>query len=460
MSSPGKNGKSARPFRLRSATALVIANMIGAGIFTSTGFQAAELGHPGIIFLLWIVGGVLALCGALSYAELGAALPRAGGEYVYLRETYGGMLGFMSACVSLIAGFSAAVASAAKSFVAYLRHFAPDLLGEPGATQWAGIDLHDLVAVGMIWALVFIHMRSTRRGIGFNDFVTLFKVVGIVAILLATLALGRVETGNFTHVADGYRQLGPQDTLSAFATSLVFVMFCYSGWNASAYVVGEMKNPQRDLPKSLLLGTGAVLLLYLGLNAVYFAGASVEELAGRAEVGLVAAERLFGPTGVTLVTLVLCVSILASASAMTIAGPRVSVALGRDSRPFRFLSRTGGQDGTPRTALLLQGAVTTLLILSGRIDEIQQYAGFTLTLFAALAVSCVFVLRIRRPDLPRPFRTWGYPLTPALFLIVSGWMLIWALRGRPMESLAGLATVLLAGILYLLFGRRADQRRP
>ena len=422
MSDPSSLG---RHFRLRSATALVIANIIGAGVFTSTGFQAADLPHPGFIFLLWVVGGALALCGAWCYAELGAAFPEAGGEYVYLRETYGDALAFMSAFVSLVAGFSAPVASATKGVVEYLRHFVPALEHE---TRVLGIlELKSLVAIGLVWLLVLVHARGARRGIAFNDLITLFKVAGIVAIVLVAFALGNGSFEHFTHVSPRFAELSNADRLAAFGTSLVFVMFCYSGWNAAAYVAGEMENPQRDLPRALLLGTGIVVALYLALNAVYFYGADVDELAGHADVGLVAAEGMLGSGGTTLLVIVLCVSILASASAMTIAGPRVYFALGRRSPSFAFLARTG-PDGSPRTALVLQGVVTTIVILSGRIDQIQQYAGFTLMLFASLAVSCVIVLRVRRPDLPRPYRAFGYPVTPVLFLAVSLWMMVCGMR--------------------------------
>jgi APA family basic amino acid/polyamine antiporter len=237
-------------------------------------------------------------------------------------------------------------------------------------------------------------------------------------------------------------------------TSLVFVMFCYAGWNAAAYVASEMENPQRDLPRALLLGTGTVLALYLALNAVYFYGASVDELAGQVEVGVIAARALFGDWGVSLVTVVLCASILASASAMTFAGPRVYWALGRDFPPFAALARTRA-GGAPAVALVVQGAVTSVFILSGRVDQIQQYAGFTLSLFASLAVSCVIELRERRPEAARPFRAIGYPVTPVLFLGVSAWMMYWAFQGRPVESALGLGTVGLGGAIFALQGRKS-----
>ncbi len=436
-----------RHLRLRSATALVIANMIGAGIFTTTGFQAADLRHPLLIFALWIVGGILALLGALCYAELGAMMPEAGGEYVYLRETYGPAFGFMSAFVSLTAGFSAAIASATESFVVYLGNFLP-FLSEDRLIV-GGIGVVDLAAVGVVWLLVWIHMRPVRSGTGFNDAITALKVVGIVAILLAAAAFGNGDAAGLVTPSASFAELDRGDTFAAMGTSLIFVMFCFAGWNAAAYVASEMEDPQRDLPRALLVGTGTVLVLYLGLNAVYLYGANVDELAGQVEVGVVASRTLFGDWGVSLVTFVLCASILASASAMTFAGPRVYYALGKDFAPFAALSRTRA-GGAPAVALLTQGVVTSVFILSGRVDQIQQYAGFTLSLFASLAVSCVIALRIRRPDAERPFRALGYPVTPVLFLGVSLWMMFWAFQGRPVESALGVGTVVLGGVIFAL----------
>jgi len=435
-----------RGIGLKSATALVIANIIGAGIFTSTGFQAGALGHPGYIFLLWIVGGLLAFCGALCYAELGAAMPRAGGEYVYLRETYGLYLGFMSAFVSLFAGFAAPIASALKSLVRYLTHFFPALATEP--VLWGFINVNDLIAIGFAWMLVAIHLRGVRGGIRFNDLITLFKLSGIILIVLAAAAIGKGQLSNMTYVSPSYGALSLADKWGAFANSLIFVMFCYSGWNASAYVAGEIKNPQKNLPRSLLLGTAIVVALYLALNAVYFYGANVDALANKVEVGLIASSALFGGAGATLVTTVLSISLIASASAMTIAGPRVYYALGQDFSPFKIFARTSNSTGAPAASLLLQGIITSAMILSGRVDQIQQYVGFTLTLFASIAISCLIVLRFRRPQMARPFRAWGYPITPLLFLAISVWAMIWNFRGRPVESILSLVTVFVGGMIF------------
>jgi APA family basic amino acid/polyamine antiporter len=442
-----KGGGLRRHVTRRTATLLVVANMIGAGIFTTTGFQVADIGHPLVILGLWLFGGLIALSGALAYGELGAAMPSAGGEYVYLRRTYGGAFGFMSAFVSLVAGFSAPIASVVKGLIGYLAPFVPALAERPGDGV---VGLGDLAAIGLVWLLVAIQLRGATTGFRMVDWVTLTKVGGIIAILVATVLVGRGRLAGLVTPAPGFDELGPAGVMTGLATSLIFVMFCYSGWNAAAYIAGELRDPEHDLPRSLLVGTGLVVLLYLGMNAVYFYGAPVSELAGRVEVGLIAARNLFGEAGAVLVTAVLCASLLGSATAMTVAGPRVYYALGRDFPAFSLLARTGGGRGVPVSALLLQGLVTSAIILSGRIDQIMQYAGFTLTLFASLAVSCVITLRIRHPEMVRPFRCWGYPWTPIFFLTVSGWMMIWAVRGRPVESLLALLTVAVGGLLFRL----------
>jgi APA family basic amino acid/polyamine antiporter len=377
-------------------------------------------------------------------------MPEAGAEYVYLRETYGPALAFMSAFVSLVAGFSAPIAAATKSFVRYAGNFLP--AGDDGAALSTGAE--DAVAIGVVWLLIAVHLRGRKGGFGFNDIMTAAKLAGVLGMLLAAVLVGRGEVSRILAPSTDFESLGAGGgLLPAMATSLVFVMFCYSGWNASAYVASEMKNPQRDLPRSLLVGTGIVVLLYLGLNVMYFYGAGVDGLAGRVEVGVIAARELFGPVGVTVVTVVLCVSILASASAMTIAGPRVYYAFGRDFPPLRGLSAVKESTGAPSRALLLQGLVTSAIIVSGRVDQIQQYAGFTLSLFGSLAVSCVIVLRLRRPELERPFRTWGYPVTPLIFLGGSCWMMFWAFQGRPVESSLSLLTVAVGGFAFLLLSR-------
>jgi APA family basic amino acid/polyamine antiporter len=443
----------ARSVSASSAFAIVVANMIGAGIFTTTGFQAEALRNPITIYCLWIVGGLIAFCGALAYAELGAAMPRAGGEYVYLREAYGAPFACASALVSLTAGFSAPIASALESLVRYASYFFPALGDETavlGRLAWG-----DLCAIALGWLLVGVHLRGVGAGMKFNDGITLIKVGGIVAIIAAAAFFGHGTAANLVQPAAAAHAMSATELFTNLGTSLIFVMFCYSGWNSASYLGAEVREPSRTLPRAMLLGTAVVTALYVALNLVYFYGASVDQLAGTVEVGLVASRGLFGPTGVTATTLVLCVSLLASSSAMTIAGPRVYFALGRDYSPLRFLARTGATSRGPSTALLVQGCVVSAMIALGRVDQLQQYAGFTLSLFATLAVAAVVVLRIRRPAMERPFRAWGYPVTPLVFVGVSLWMMYWAAHGRPVECLLGALTVGVGGALHVV-ARRLD----
>jgi APA family basic amino acid/polyamine antiporter len=436
-----------RHISFRSAVGLVVANVIGVGIFTTTGFQAADLGNPLLILFLWALGGILAYFGALCYGELAAAMPYAGAEYVYLRETYGPSFGVMSAFVSLIAGFPAPIAAALKSLVIYLSAVAPLL--DSQRLVMGVLAINDLIAIGLVWALIAIQMRGIRQSIQFNNFVTLLKVGGIIVIILAAAAFGRGDTGNFAYVSVANQGMGMIALFTALATSLIFVMFCYSGWNAAAYVASEIIEPQRNLPRALVAGTVIVTALYLGLNAVYLYGADVDQLAGKVEVGLVAARELFGSWGVALVTVVLVISLLASSSAMMIVGPRVSFALGGDVNALRWFAKTNSA-GTPVNAILTQGTVTSVLIVSGRVDQILQYAGFTLALMSALAVSCVMVQRVRNPELDRPFRLPGYPIPPLFYLVVTIWTMAWAFLGRPLESSLALLTVAAGGALYWL----------
>jgi APA family basic amino acid/polyamine antiporter len=350
----------------------------------------------------------------------------------------------------------APIAAALKSLVRYLDAWLEGF--DASGVLMGAIALGDLLAILLVWGLVWVQLRGTGLAIRMNDLATLSKLAGIVLIILAAALVGQGDIANFSHVSDGVADMDASTRFAAIGTSLIFVMFCYSGWNAAAYVASEIVEPQRNLPRALLAGTAIVTLLYLLLNAVYIYGANVDALAGKVEVGLVAARALFGPGGAGLVTIVLSVSLLASASAMTIAGPRVSYALGRDVPELRGLARKN-RHGTPVVAAVLQGTVASAMIVSGTVDQILQYAGFTLALVSALAVSCVIVLRFTQPDLERPFRVWAYPLPPLFYIVVTGWTMFWAFAGRPGESSLALATVLTGGIVFQLrrlFRTRGD----
>ncbi len=420
---------------LATATSITIANMIGTGVFTSLGFQVVDIRSGFSLLLLWVVGGVLALCGALCYAELGAALPRSGGELNFLSRIYHPGVGFLFGWVSVTVGFGPPIALAAMAFGRYFARVVP------GASP--------LVVSCVVVALVTaVHLRDLRLGAVFQNTFTLFKVLLILVFIGAALAAGEHQPISFAPTA---ADLGTAVS-APFAISLMFVMFAYTGWNASVYVIDEVRDPTRTVPRSLVLGTAVVLVLYVGLNWAFLASAPIDELRGQIEVGHVAATHVFGAAGGRLLSALLCVALVSTISAMTWAGPRVTQVMGQDFTFFRALARTNAH-GIPQLAILVQTAIVFAMLLTGSFERILVYTQFTLALSSLLTVVGVFVLRARAPKLPRPYRTWGYPVTPLLFALISLFALGYSLTTRPVESLAGLATVLVGLPLYLLSPR-------
>jgi len=429
-----------------TATALVVANMVGTGVFTSLGFQAAALPSSFALLALWALGGVVALCGALCYAELGAALPRSGGEYHFLSRIYHPAVGFVSGWISLTVGFAAPVALAAMAFAAYLGRALdlPASAAKPCA----------LAAVVLVSS---VHLGGVRVGGRFQNAFTAAKVAVLIAFCAFGLAAARPGLLGALPGASDFRLLWSPD----FAVSLVFVLYAYSGWNASAYIAGELSDPGRTIPRSLMAGTAAVTGLYLLLNAVFLWTTPRAELAGKLEVGFLSAGHIFGAAGARLMGLLIALGLVSSMSAMAWAGPRVVQAMGEDHVLFAALGRRN-RAGAPGWASGFQLAVVLLLLLTSTFEAVLTVLGATLALSTALTVAGVVVLRIREPGLKRPYRTWGYPVTPALFLAVNGWMLVYIAAKRPVEFLWSMAT-LLAGLgayaLLALRDRRARDRK-
>jgi APA family basic amino acid/polyamine antiporter len=430
-SEPQPTGR--RPLTLVAAIALVVANMVGTGIFTSTGYMAFDLGGTPIL-LAWAVGGVLALCGAAVYGELGAMMPRAGGEYVYLSEAFRPWVGFLSGWVSLVVGFSAPIAAAANAFGAYLGKSA----------GW----IHPTVAgVALIAVITLLHCVSVVLGARVQTFFSLLKVALIVFFIVAGLLLGDGDLANLS-VGSGADAI----TSSAFAVSLVYISFSYSGWNAAAYMAGEIENPGRNLPLALLIGTGLVTALYVLLNVVFLYAVPAPEMAGTKEVGELAATSLFGGDAGRLLSLLIAIALISSVSAMVMAGPRVYMVMAEDGMFFRQLaSKNAG--GSPVFSVLLQGALAIGLLLIARFDQLVNYIGFTLSIFATLTVIGAFVLRIKQPDAPRPYRTLGWPVTPILFVALNLWMVYFLVDQKPVESAAGAGTLLAGGLVFLFWRR-------
>ena len=419
-----------------TATSIVVANMIGTGIFTSLGFQVGVLPSGFAILMLWLVGGVCALCGALCYAELATALPRSGGEYHFLGTIYHPSLGFMAGWVSATAGFAAPVALAAMAFGKYL------------AGVWPGVPPLG-TSLAVVWLATPLLLGDAKLGSRFQNASTLLKVALILAVIGVGCFVGTPQAVSFLpRPGDGALiASGP------FAVSLVWVMFSYSGWNASTYIAGELRNPSRMIPLSVGLGTLLVMGLYLAVNAVFVRSTPLAAMAGKVEVALTAGPHLFGAAGTRIMAGLICVGLVSTISAMMWIGPRVMVVMGEDLRGLRWLAGKSRQ-GTPVRATLAQFALVNLFLLTSSFEQVGTCATLVLQLCAFLTVLGVFVLRHKRPDLARPYRTWGYPVTPLVFLAVSAWMLWNIVLSKPVESLVGLGIAGLGLILYLLSAKK------
>lgn len=440
----GGADKAILPRRIGGFTAgcVLISSVVGSGIFSSTGFMARDLGNPGLILGVWLTGALFALAGALSYSELGAALPFAGGEYVYLRHAYGPFVGFLSGWTSFTIGFGAAIAAGAMSFAAY----ALELVPVNGDTDLVARGL----ALALVWFVTGFHLAGAGPGGVLQRLLTTLNVGAILLLVAGALTLG---TGNWEHFRTPHSSGAPG--AGAIVVAFIFVCYSYSGWNAAAYLAGEIKDPGRVLPRSLIAGTLVVALLYLGLNVTYFYALPVETLAQAPvlPVAKKAAVALFGAGSATLIAAVLCLTIGGAVSAMLWAGPRVYYAMACDGVFPAVFSTTSRRSGAPTMATLLQSAWASLLILAGTFESLVIYSGVILAIFSALAVAAVVVLRRRKPELPRPYRVPLYPVVPACYVAVASVIVLYSIFERPVEAGLGAATVLAGAPLYALWKR-------
>lgn len=426
-----------------TALAIVVANMVGTGVFTSLGFQLATLQSGFALIMLWVVGGVIAVCGALSYAELGAALPRSGGEYNFLGRIYHPSAGFVSGWVSSTIGFSAPVALAAMTFGAYTTS---SILPDASETVRAWVERG--LAVGLIISLTLVHTRKRQTSGAFQTLFTAIKVAVILVISAAGLALvAEYQPVSLLPRTGDAAAL----TSSAFAVSLIYVSYAYTGWNVATYLTDELEQPQRSLPRVLFAGAFGVMLLYILLNAVFLLTTPMEKMVGEVEVGVIAARHVFGQTGALFTGVVLGVLLISTVSAMTIAGPRVLQMVGQDIKAFRFLAKTNS-DGMPTTGVLVQSGLALIFVLTATFDQVLVFAGFTLALNSLLAVGGLFVLRIREPNLERPFKVPLFPVLPIIYLVLTIWTLVYVAIERPQE-VAVSAVLIAVGIASYLLSR-------
>ena len=418
-----------------TATLAVVANMVGAGVFTTTGFLVRDIGSSPAILIGWVLGGLIALCGALSYGELVASIAENGGEYRLLSRLFHPAIGVIAGLVSLVAGFSAPIAASALAFGSYLHAVLPE-----APPMIAAVVL--IVAVGVV------HSIGVQTGGLFQNAFTIAKVGLIIVFIVGGFAAMDVSRLN----SKGPVPLSESLLSSPFAIGLIFIAFAYSGWNAAAYVAGEVRQPARNLPRALVVGTLIVMLLYLGLNAVFLGSAPAAELAGKVEVGHVAATHLFGSRAGALLSALIALALVSSVSAMTMVGARVYEAMGRDFSVLAILRRKRAHGG-PTRSIALQAGMAILMVVTASFESLLTYIGFTLSLSAALTVSGVFVLRRRHPRRERPYAAWGHPVTPLLFILFAGWMIVHALIAQPVQALAGLATLAVGLLLYAIMRR-------
>ncbi len=439
------------------AAAVVVSNVIGSGILITPAFIAATAPNAQAMMGAWLAGGLLAFAGAMAYAELAALRPRAGGEYVYLQEAFGPLAAFLTGWTSFVAGFSGAIAASAVGFASYLGRFVPSaadptpLVSLPLGPLSLSLSRQTLIATLLVWALSWVHIRGLGPGRLVQNALAVTKVVFLLGFVAAGLSIGRGSVGHFS--------LGGSTSAGGFLLALIPVMFSYSGWNAAAYVAEEIRNPARNVPLALGLGTAAVILVYLALNLLYIYAMPVPELAGlQVRVVDAAADRLFGAGAGDLLAFITLFIVAGSISAMVFAGPRVYYAMARDGLFLRAAGQIHPRYRTPAVSIAAQAAWSTLLLLSGTFGQLVDYTGFAVVLFAGAAVLGLFVLRFRNPGASRPFSALGYPLAPAVFVLASAALVVNAIWRNPGPSAAGLLVIAAGLPLYWFFRTRATSR--
>jgi APA family basic amino acid/polyamine antiporter len=434
---PGQFPRGGSTVSVLVATAIVVADMVGVGVFTSLGFQVKDIPSGFSILLLWAVGGIVALCGVFSYSELGAMFPRSSGEYNFLGRAYHPAFGFVAGWVSATVGFAAPVALAAMAF------------GEYGKSVLPGVPPLAL-AIGIVWLVSIVQLTGVRHSSTFQLISTVLKVVLIVAFLIAGFVIGTPQPVSFTPDISDFAHV----TSAPFAIGLVFVMYSFSGWNAATYIIGEMRMPQQNLPRALLTGTLIVLVLYVALNAVFLHTTPIDKLSGQLDVARIAGSYIFGELGGRIVGAMICIGLVSSISAMMWIGPRVMMTMGEDIPSLRVFARKS-TSGAPAYAILFQLAVANLMLFTRSFEAVLDFIQFALLFCSFFTVLGVIKLRITQPDLPRPYRAWGYPITPVVFLLVTGFMMYYLLTERPLQSALGTLIMISGLVIYAVFRNRA-----
>jgi APA family basic amino acid/polyamine antiporter len=437
-----------RQIGLFSAVMLIAGDMIGTGIFISTGAIAETLPTPGGVLLVWLFGGLLALAGALTCAELSASMPYAGGDYNYIREAYGKLMGFLSGWSSFLVTFSGAIAFLAVILNGFVSFFLP-VLGSQDVLFSIPLPFIPINAtVGMFFSMVVVlllsglHCLGVRQGTLTQNILTILKIGALLGIIVFGLIFGNGNTSHFEPLFD-WQKIGDS---SLFGAAFIPVIFAYSGWNAVIYIAGEVKDPEENLPRALMFGVLLVTALYLAINAVYIYAVPVGEMKGALRMSEVATTALFGYKTSAVITAIITVSILGALNVVTMIGPRIYYAMAKDGVFFQRLTYVHPTFGTPTKA-----------ILTNTWGTLFTYVSVVITLFSAFTIGSVIVLRLTRPELKRPYRVWGYPIVPLLFVLIHLWIVWGSVTEKPKESLIGLFIVCLGIPAYLLWRSRSQK---
>lgn len=441
-----------------TATFVVVSSMVGVGVLTTSGITAFEVGSNAWMLGLWLVGALIATCGALSLSELAAAIPRSGGDYVFLYEAYGPLAGFLSGWVSFLIGFGAPIAATAVASGDYL-------LRPLNLEESTGFYASRGLATVLILLFGHLHGRTRAGSIGAHGVATVVKVGLLTALAIAGIAAG---WGRWENVADA-PPIGSVDRtmIVAALSSLVYVYYSYTGWNAAAYLSGEIESPQKRLPRAIFMGIGLVVVLYFALNLFYALALTPADLglvSNRAPIAELASASLFGPRIAAGLSIVIGLTLLASLSAYILTGPRVAFAMAKAGQFPSIAGQLSGPAQTPAVATAMQISWSLILLWTGTFEQIVVYAGVGLALFSMLTISSVYVLRVRRPDLPRPFRTPGYPIVPAIYLISTSTLVVAVCINKPVEALLSLSSIAVGVPFYFgwrwLTGQARGQHGP
>lgn len=445
-----KPGVLLRQLGIVSATALVVSNMIGTGIFTTSGFLAGDLGAPSLVLIIWVVGAMFALFGAFCYSELGVNFPSSGGEYVYLTQAYGPTWGFMTGWASFFAGFSAPIAAAALAFSDYMGYFFPAVKQANaqftiGSGTWSlKVGGAQFLASALIAVFTALNCFGVSRVAKIQNVLTVIKVLVVVAFIALGFLVG---TGSFAHFSMPAQRTSTAPLFNQFAISLFWIYVSYSGWNAATYVAEELRRPERTLPIALTFGTALVAALYVGLNLVFIYATPLETMKGVVAVGSLAASHLFGPETAGLFSALMALSLLATVNAMVTIGPRVYYAMAKNGAFLASAAKVDSRWHTPVFAIVCQGVCAMLMTLTP-FPQLVIYIGFVLNFFAVMSVISLFLLR-RRPGWQKlKVVSFGWPIIPVIFVVVGAWMTFFGMTLEPKVSVAAILTVVLGAAIY------------